>query len=189
MKKITQFATTFFFVALMCQLLNSCSYYEVKSFQRSNKPLMVEQLSKAQTMQRYFVVHAPNDIYALNLATVDSVSGILSGTIDSVASDHQLYIQHLKTDTSNMKYKASKPEEVQVLNEIHVFTDHFMHLPPGSEFNLAIDSIKEVKVIDKNKTRTTLSYVLGIGIPVALITTLIITLSSVTLFYFSEPII
>jgi hypothetical protein len=71
----------------------------------------------------------------------------------------------------NKRYTYKRDEfEEKVLNEVHFFINHDSTLPHSGQYTMDLDKVVKIEVIEKDKKRTTSSYVLGsVGITVGVI--------------------
>jgi hypothetical protein len=92
--------------------------------------------------------------------------------IEPLSFDHSYYIT--KTSTGKSTYK--KNAEEFMLNEVHFFIQPDYDIPQNGIYVLDLDKVQKIEVIEKDKKRTTNSYVLGtvaIGASVALLVSVI----------------
>ena len=83
---------------------------------------------------------------------------IVGCTLDTLSSFNKL---HLTTGKGGkMRYKKHDPEDLSVLNEAHVYIVPDTAATTG-KYSLVIDKVKKIEVIEKDKQRTSKSYVLG----------------------------
>jgi len=80
---------------------------------------------------------------------------MLDCTLESLPSEHKLYFPN--GSKSKMQYN---PRYISVLTEVHVYIAQDKPPSVGS-YTLALDRIQKIEVIEKDKKRTTNSYVIG----------------------------
>ena len=82
----------------------------------------------------------------------------MSCTLDMLSSFNRL---HLTTGKGGkMRYKKHDPGDLSVLNEAHVYIVPDTAVTTG-KYSLSIDKVQKIEVIEKDKQRTSNSYVLG----------------------------
>src|SRR4029077_383043 len=91
--------------------VSSCSYYMVQSFAGPHNPQLDGQLVAAQSQQKYFILNAPDHSYSMNTVSIDSQNRIIRFILDSVSSNHRLYLQRVETKSKDMKYKRNTEQE------------------------------------------------------------------------------
>jgi hypothetical protein len=64
-----------------------------------------------------------------------------------------------------MRFKKYKADSV-VLKEVHIYQKKDANTNTGNDYTLMYNNIQRIEGLEKNKTRTTISYVLG-GIAIA----------------------
>ncbi|WP_290340852.1 hypothetical protein [Ferruginibacter paludis] len=108
--------------------------------------------------ERYFILRNGGDAYYMKNPVLSSDQTSIECTLDTVPFYHQVYLQ--KGTTGNKKYSQSNVLESSVLNEVH------FHIPPDKTalpgpYKLQLDQVQKIEVIEKDRKRTTSSYVIG----------------------------
>ena len=101
---------------------------------------------------RYFVLRSPDRAWHIRNVILSEDRKTITGTLDTLPLVHQL---HLDKGKGKMRYN-----EAYVLSEVHLYIDNDSLLNMDS-FTLALDRIQKIEVIEKDKKRTTNSYVIG----------------------------
>ena len=60
-----------------------------------------------------------------------------------------------------MQYKKFNPNEFNVLNEVHIFIEADSAVAIGENYSLPLEGIRKMEIIEKDKKRTTVSYIVG----------------------------
>jgi hypothetical protein len=117
--------------------------------------------------QRYFILRNGDSAYYMN--SVSYYKDSLTCTLETLPPEHRLHLSNGRN--GNMRFKKYKPEAV-VLTEVHVYKKQADNVQAGEDYTLMYNGIQKIEVLEKNKTRTTISYVLGgiaIVSPIALL--------------------
>lgn len=132
----------------------SCmNYYKIsKSPQNTSAPESVVH----NNTQRYFILRNGDSAYYMN--NVSYYKDSLICTLESLPPEHRLHLKNGRN--GNLRFKKYKPEAV-VLNEVHVYKKQTDTLQAGKDYTLMYNNVQKIEVLEKNKTRTTISYVLG----------------------------
>jgi hypothetical protein len=101
--------------------------------------------------------------------SVDTTTMQITSTLDAVPVEHRAY-----TTGRTKTYRKSLGQEA-VLNEVHIFADTLVKAELDQKLTLMAKDIKKIEVIEKDKGRTTASYILaGLGLTISAI--LVITI-------------
>jgi hypothetical protein len=183
MKKVNLFHQILLVIISTQLLLTSCSnYYEaINTPLKANidKVVKIDSLNKAH---RNFILRNDSNAFSINNLVIDTNKNLIECTLETLPSFSSLYLR--KEKKSKMKYKKT-PFDLSVLNEVHVFITPDTSATTG-KYNLLLDKVQRIEIIEKDKKRTTGSYVLGgliITAVVILITAAMAGISS-TLFTF-----
>jgi len=135
--------------------LQSCmNYYKIsKAPENTSTP---DATIKANVDQRYFILRNGDSAYHMD--NIKNFNDSLICSLETLPPEHRL---HLKNGRSgNMRFKKYKPEAV-VLNEVHVYEKQNNNAKAGKNYTLMYNRIEKIEVLEKNKARTTTSYILG----------------------------
>lgn len=149
--------------AILCFItfifIQSCvNYFKVSS---SSPSIKVDSTVTANP-QRYYILHNGDVAYHMNNISISSDQKSILCTLDTVASAHMLHLQN----SSKTRYKKNKPEAA-VLNEVHLYIQKDNTANKQMPYVLNIDKVEKMEIINKDKARTTASYVIGgVGIGV-----------------------
>ena len=126
-----------------------CKYYKVDSAERSE----FEQIMSMGEIQKYFIVHVSNQMYALKdiKTTKTDISGKLTTPQEKI-----LYSEERK--------KRIKEGESNIVNEVHIYLkDQYEELDLGN-VEFPISDINEIRILDRNTGKEIAVYALiGIG--------------------------
>jgi hypothetical protein len=134
------------------------NYYKIsKSPENTSAPNSVIH----NNSQRYFILRDGDSAYYMS--NVSYYKDSLMCTLETLPPEHRLHLKNGRN--GNMRFKKYQPEAV-VLNEVHVYKKQADNSQAGKDYSLMYNSIRKIEVLEKNKTRTTISYVLG-GLAIA----------------------
>lgn len=146
-------------IAMACSLvflfLGCHSYYEVSKTPVSSGN--ADSIINANP-QRYFILRSGPNAYHMTNITVSADKKTLVCVPEIVSTEHTLHFSYGRG--GNMRYKAQAPEKA-VLNEIHLYTPLDNTIIPGASYTLSLEQVEKIEVLEKDKGKTTLSYVLG----------------------------
>jgi hypothetical protein len=108
--------------------------------------------------QRYFILRSGSNAYYMNNIVLSSDRKSLTCTLENLPPEHQLHLRSGRA--GHMRYKKYKPEAV-VLNEVHLYIQQDNTTGAGNSYTLFLDKVQKIEVLEKDKGRTTTSYILG----------------------------
>ncbi len=132
-------------------LVTGCHRY-YKSITRNITDHPDQSLDSLKKDNRYFVLRNPDKAWHIWNIVLSEDRKTIKGMLEPVPVVHQV---HLDKGKGKRKYK-----EEYVLSEVHLYIDNDSLLKEG-DFTLALNRIQKVEVIEKDKKRTTNSYVIG----------------------------
>lgn len=138
---------SFFLVFLMLFYALGCRYFKIDQVAPEN----IASIENIGDYYRTVYVHWQYEDYNLSQIAIDTVqvSGLLSLT-DS-------YIYDYRESTNN----SYKPINSSILDDVHIYLNPDVSKPEIGPFTTTYDQIQKIEVIEKDKDRTTLSYVFG----------------------------
>ncbi|KAA9039544.1 hypothetical protein FW778_12070 [Ginsengibacter hankyongi] len=139
------FILAIFFVFAGCNRYYKAVITKVKA----NPDKSVDSL---KNQNRYFILRTPSQAYFMRNIILSEDRKKITCTLDDIPIEHQDYLYKGK---GNLRYK-----EPFVLNEVHMYIGNDSALNKGS-YTLTLDQIQKIEVIEKDKKRTTNSYVIG----------------------------
>ena len=138
-------------VSIIFFVLAGCSrYYMVATSNAKDTP--DKSVDSLKSQNRYFILRTPSQAYFMRNMVLSEDRKSITCTLGDVPIEHQDYLYKGK---GTMRYK-----EPFVLNEVHMYIANDSLLSNGS-YTLALDKIQKIEVIEKDKKRTTNSYVIG----------------------------
>ncbi len=160
MKKVQCNLRLFLAILILQLLLNSChNYYKAVQTRVGN-----DAIDSLKLQNRYFVLRNGGQSYYMNNIGLSTDKKTLTCTLEVLPTNHQFHL--VKGRKGNMIYKKNDPEDLMVLNEVHFFIQPDNSVAMG-QYTLQLDKVEKIEVIQKDKGRSTSSYVIGsIGITV-----------------------
>ena len=147
-------------VMLMLQLLVSgCNhYYKATSTPLKSDAEKAAKIDSLRLTNRYFILRSGSEAFYMSHPILSADQKTLECNLETLSSFNKLHLGNGRN--GNMRYKKGTPEDLSVLNEVHFFI-----LPDNTaavgKYTLALDKVQKIEVIEKDKKRTTNSYVLG----------------------------
>ncbi len=159
MKKIKVGINAIFAITIFQLMFTSCChYYKAVSRPFKNDADKAERIDSLSAAKRNFILRNGDQAFYMNNPILSADKKIVGCTLDTLSSFNRL---HLTTGKAGkMRYKKHDPGDLSVLNEAHVYIVHDTAATTG-KYSLAIDKVKKIEVIEKDKQRTSNSYVLG----------------------------
>jgi hypothetical protein len=146
-------ALPFFLVIISLQVLFSQCHNYYKAV-----PTNSAAVDSLKAKGRYFVLRNGSSAFVMNNVVLSSDRKSVSCNLENLPADHQLHLT--KGLKGKMKYKKNEPDNFSVLNEVHFYIQHDNTAAPG-EYTLALDKVEKIEIIEKDKGRTTGSYIIG----------------------------
>jgi hypothetical protein len=140
-------------------MVTSCyNYYKTMQPNTNSTPRVAKVVDSLQTVRRYFVLRSGSYAYYMSNLSLSDDKTVLKTTLDSLPPDHQLHLRRGHRN-GNLQYKKGTSES-WVLDEVHLYIKDDALAKPGS-YTLSLDKVQKIEVIEKDKGRTTGSYVIG----------------------------
>ena len=140
------------FVTMM--LLTACqNYYKASPVHPGATTIDSLRLS-----ERYFILRSGSESFYMKNSTLSADQKTMDCILDTVPFYHKLHL--VNGENRKTKYKKNDPMELMVLNEVHFHMTPDNTAVPG-HYQLQLDKIQKIEVIEKDTKRTTNSYVIG----------------------------
>jgi hypothetical protein len=110
-------------------------------------------------LNRYFVLRSGTQSYYMKNISLSTDRKTLEATLDTLSPGHRLHL--VNGYNGKMRYKKSYSDHITVLSEVHLYTAEDNKAAIGSRYTLPLDQVQKIEVIEKDKKRTTSSYVIG----------------------------
>jgi hypothetical protein len=142
-------------------LLTACQNY-YKATTRGKDAAVIDSLNQ---QYRYFVLRTGSEAYYMKNLVLSTDRKTLEATLDTLPYEHRLHL--VKGINGNMRYRKNNSSDLPVLSEVHLYVTSNNTAGVGSRYSLPLDQVQMIEVIEKDRKRTTNSYVLGaIGVTV-----------------------
>ena len=139
-------------------LLFTCAgchnYYKVTTSKKD--PNVIDSLNN---VNRDFILRNGNKAYYMKIQSMSDDQKTVQVTLDSLSWIHRLY--YYNGPKNNLKYKITNPTQKIELNEVHFYIPFYSSKKVPSSYTLSLDKVQKIEVIEKDKPRTTSSYILG----------------------------
>jgi len=143
-------------VVLLLIAVQACSnYYRVSK--KSNITAVTNAASVVNT-KRYFILRSGSSAYYMNNIVLSKDRQSLTCSLQALPKEHTLHLHNGRGGT--MRFKIAKPEAA-VVNEVHLYIPWDSTAVAGKSYSLSLNRVMKIEVLEKDKGRTTLSYVLG----------------------------
>ncbi|CAN5595239.1 hypothetical protein BH11BAC5_BH11BAC5_24960 [soil metagenome] len=150
---------TFLLALVITVVLTAChNYYKLSLLQRKSSEATASAIDSLRLSERYFILRNGSDAYYMKNAVLSSDQTSIECTLDTVPFYHQVYLQ--KGKSGNLKYHPGNEIESFVLNEVH-FQIPFDKTAALGPYTLQLNQVQRIEVIEKDRNRTTGSYVAG----------------------------
>ena len=159
MKKVQLLFQQGFAILLFQLFISSCHhYYKVVTSPLKNDSEKATRIDSLRLTNRYFILRNGSEAFYMNHPILSADQKTMECNLETLTSFNKLHLG--KGRNGNMRYKTSNPEDLFVLNEVHFFIvpDNTASL---GKYTFALDKVQKIEVIEKDKKRTTNSYVLG----------------------------
>lgn len=152
--------TNFIAVALiiLCAL-TACHHYYIARPQNTSTSLdKAKTVDSMKLQNRYFILRSGDQAYYMKNVRLDEQKNSFHCTLEPLPLQHKLHL--LKGRKGKMQYNTT-PEDLQVLNEVHFYINPVTDIKDAGDHTVSLDKIYKIEVIEKDKKRTTNSYVAG----------------------------
>lgn len=147
-----------FFAAFIVIFSLACCHNYYKASKIATSPPTERTVDSLKQHGRYFILRDGKKAFYMNNIVMSDNRKVISCTLDSLPDNHKLYLTYARK--GRMLYKKSNPADKGVLNEVHFFIDPAESTSVGN-YTLQLDKVQKIEVIEKDKSRTTVSYILG----------------------------
>ncbi|WP_121353288.1 hypothetical protein [Flavisolibacter nicotianae] len=138
-------------------LLSSCkNYYMARRVQPGQDAN--GEIDSLYNQARFFVLRTGSQAFYMKTMSLSSDQKTLTTTLDTLPPEHRLHLVNGRG--GEMRYKKDDFADAGVLNEVHLYVPS-MDVRAGETVNLSLDKVQKIEVLEKDKKRTTNSYVLG----------------------------
>lgn len=159
-------------LALLMLLASCAHYYKVEKTSALQKPDSV----LAANPHRYFILRSGFNAYHMEDMSLSSDRTTVTCRLETLPAEHQLHLR--KGRGGHMRYKASDAEEA-VLSEIHLYIPQDSGATSGRVYSFPLKKVEKLEILQKDKGRTTMSYVLGgLGITAGVLAVVVVIVAA-----------
>ena len=140
-------------------LLYAChNYYKASPVPMGILTERAATVDSLRLTERYFILRNGSESFYMKNAILNADQKTMDCILDTLPFYHQLHL--VNGHNGKMKYQKGNNMDLMVLNEVH------FHIQPDNtaalgHYTLQLDKIQKIEVIEKDKKRTTNSYVIG----------------------------
>ena len=160
-----------FLPAALCSLLffTACHhYYKAVTIKDKSTPVNTAVIDSLTLTNRYFVLQNGSNAFYIKNLVLSADQKTMECTLDTLSPYHFMHV--LRGAAGSKRYKKNNSFEEPVLNEVHFYISSDSTVGIG-KYRLNLSKIQKIEVIEKDKKRTTNSYVIGsIGVALSAIT-------------------
>jgi len=140
---------------LLCVFASCKNYYKAINTPKTSKAAHFDSL---KTQSRYFILRSGDQAFHMTNIVLSDDQKTVSVTLDTLSADHKLHLVNGRN--GKQQYKKYNDLDLGVLNEVHFYTPP-VQAKPGEKIQLNLDQVQKIEVIEKDRDRTTNSYVIG----------------------------
>ena len=133
------------------------NYYKTLMVAPSGNNQVMKNIDSLKLQNRYFILRNGSDAYYMKHRQFNPDHTILTCTLDTLPPEHKL---HLVNGINGKQRYKNNPTNVEILNEVHLYIQPDNTAIPG-QYSLALSQVQKIEVIQKDRKRTTNSYVIG----------------------------
>ena len=140
-------------------LLHACkTFYKTNQARSGSAPQTWSSADSLKKLNRYFILRNGDEAFYLKSIELSADQKTAQCILDILPADHSLHL--VKGRNGRMSYKKSELSDIAVLSEVHFYIPKDNTATVGN-YTLQLDKISKIEVIEKDKKRTTNSYVIG----------------------------
>jgi hypothetical protein len=143
----------FFLVIILLQILFSQCHNYYKAV-----PAKTSSVDSLKAKGRYFVLRNGSSAFVMNNVVLSNDKKSLTCNLENLPASHQFHL--IKGRRGKMQYRKNEVDELTVLNEVHFYIQHDNTAISG-EYTLPLSKVEKIEIIEKDKGRTTGSYIVG----------------------------
>lgn len=150
----------FFAIAIWASvLISSChNYYMAVRVPKDVPTNGAATVDSLRLTDRYFILRNGSEAFYMSNIVLSADKQRLQCTLEKLSTNHSLHL--IKGRGANMRYKGGESNDLLVLNEVHFYTPYDASAMVGN-YTLSLNKIEKIEVIEKDRKRTTSSYVIG----------------------------
>jgi len=134
------------------------TYYKAIGVTPPSRQQAAHHVDSLNLQNRYFVLRNGSDAYYMKNMTLSDDQKSLECVLDTLPPEHKLHLVNGRK--GKQQYRRYSPEDLFVLSEVHIYIvkDNKAH---AGRYMLPLEQVQKIEVIQKDRKRTTNSYVIG----------------------------
>jgi hypothetical protein len=116
-------------------------------------------IDSLQLQNRHFILRSGSQALYMKNIVVSADQKSLTALLDTLPPQHKLHLVNGRG--GNMRYRQNDVNDLAVLSEVHIYTPAIGRIAPGENYSLLLDKVHKIEVLEKDKSRTAGSYVIG----------------------------
>lgn len=144
------------FLLICCSACHN--YYKATPSPAASTAEKAVSVDSLKLQNRYFILRNGSLSFYMNNIVLSDDKKSLTCDLDILPTNHQFHL--VKGRKSKMMYRKNEAEDLLVLNEVHFYISKDPNTAIG-KYTLPLDKVEKIEVIEKDRKRTTSSYVIG----------------------------
>jgi hypothetical protein len=159
MAQLQKSTQRFIIILLFVNVIAGChNFYKATKSNADNNVAKAAVVDSLKQQTRYFVLRNGNQSFYMKNASLNADKKTIDCILDTLSPDHQLHL--VSGRGGKMRYNKGRDEDKGVINEVHFYILADNTTTFGN-YTLQLDRIQKIEIIEKDKARTTSSYVIG----------------------------
>ena len=134
------------------------NYYKATQKGTGTYTEKAEVADSLKIQNRYFILRNGSQSYYMSNIVLSEDKKTLHSTLETLPANHQFHL--VKGRRGKMQYKKNDPDDLTVLSEVHFYIEPDNTAAIG-KYALQLEKVQKIEIIEKDKGRTTSSYVIG----------------------------
>ena len=138
------------------------NYYMATNANSNSNHAKASVTDSLNNKNRYFILRNGSQSYYMKTVKLSEDRNTLNCKLETLAPDHQLHLVNGRG--GKLKYQknsaAEFPGDMAVLNEVHFYMQPDNSVAIGN-YNLQLDKIQKIEILERDKIRTRKSYTIG----------------------------
>jgi hypothetical protein len=144
---------------LGCLFCISChNFYKATKAPADTTSQKAAVIDSLKVQDRYFVLRSGSQAYAMTNVSLSSDQQTLHANLEQLPENHQFHLVNGRR--GQKQFKKSDPQDLMVLNEVHFYIQPDSAITTG-KYVLDLNKVQKLEIIEKDKKRTSNSYVIG----------------------------
>lgn len=153
MKKKIPLIVLFSVLAFCASVLPACH-----NFYKASKT-GTEKIDSLQAKNRFFILRNGTEALYMRDMVLSADRKSIECVLAELPPEHRLHL--VNGHKGRLQYKKGEPNEFPVLSEVHIYIPYDKDVVQDTAFKLMLEKVEKIEMIEKDKGRTTGSYVIG----------------------------